>query len=33
MREHRAWQEREQEIRALEIVEEIAACLERPRMA
>jgi hypothetical protein len=33
MREHREWQERERDIKALEIIEEIAACLERPRMA
>jgi hypothetical protein len=33
MREHREWQEREVEVQALEIIEEIAACLERPRMA
>jgi len=32
MREHRQWQESEQQRMALELIEEIAACLERPRM-
>lgn len=33
MREHRDWQEKEAERLTLELVQEIAACLERPRIA
>jgi hypothetical protein len=33
MREHRELQQREQERLSLEIIEEIAACLERPHLA
>jgi len=33
MREHQEWVEREEQRLAFEIVEEIAACLEVPKMA
>jgi len=32
MREFREWREREEERMALEIIEEVAACLERPTL-